>query len=396
MTQAWTVVWAQWRSYCNYATQSSVLGAVIVGVIWYGLWSAGAVLAAFLMMRVKVGMVGTVSGALLAMSLYWQLMPIMLAATGMSLDLGKLKCHPIPVRDLFTIEVLLHGTAAMELLIVPTGAAIGVLLNPNLPGWGITERFYRWPSATLGDPLGVLVEKETRYLARSSRFRMVFLMSCVFGLFLSRGIFRTTASWWAPNYLVLEAAYALPGLCDICIWNLFGFDRSAAQIYFLAPVEFSQVLVAKNLTAAIWVTFQFLTALLICTALRFPVNLDRVAEAAATTTVMALFQIAVGNYMAVANPRAIDPDSSWRSRSPGGAQFLTLLVFPLTILPVALAYLARWALQSNAAFFGMLGLLGAIAFVVYRVALDSTVQYAEQRKEQMITALTAEQSPISS
>jgi len=44
----------------------------------------------------------------------------------------------------------------------------------------------------------------------------------------------------------------------------------------------------------------------------------------------------------------------------------------------------------------MLSILGAIAFVVYRVALDSTVRHAEERKEQMVAALSAGYTPISS
>ncbi len=532
MTQAWTVVWAQWRSYRNYASQSSVIVASIVGVIWYGIWTAAGFAAAVLLSRANADMAGTVSGILLLMSLYWQLIPIMMAASGMSLDLNKLKCYPIPVRDLFTIEVLLRTTASMEMLIILTGGAIGVLLNPHLPAWGalaaipfaamqlmfalglrdailrllskrrlreistifflmvyilprvlsgrpgltkwletqfssggfsgpipiwpwtatghllmgqqagiasvallcwtgvagvfalwqfrrtlefdaeaaksagenranpervsLMERFYRLPSAMLGDPLAAMVEKESRYMARSSRFRMVFLSSCVFGVFISRTMFRESTSLWAPNYLVIEASYAMLVLGDVCIWNVFGFDRSAAQLYFLAPMRFSQVLIAKNLAAALWIGIQFLMTLALCAALRFPVTLDRAAEAVATTVVIALFQMAFGNYVAVSSPRAMDPDSSWRSRSPGGMQFLFLLIFPLTLVPVALAYLARWALASDLAFYGMLAILGAIGFVVYRVALESTVRYAEEQKEQMVSALSADHSPIAS
>ena len=44
-------------------------------------------------------------------------------------------------------------------------------------------------------------------------------------------------------------AYALLLLGDVAFWNVFGFDRSAAQAYFIAPVRLSSVLVSKNLAA---------------------------------------------------------------------------------------------------------------------------------------------------
>lgn len=533
MTQAWAVVWAQWRSYRNYAARSSVAAAVIVSVLWYGLWTAAAVAAGMVMARAEANeMIGAISGALLLVTLYWQLIPMMMAATGMSLDLSKLKIYPIPVRELFTIEVVLRATAAMEMILVLFGAAIGVLFNPRLPAWaafaavpfaifqlfvslglrevvsrimnrrrlreifalffvllftlprlltgrsgvgrwlaehlsefgftgmvpllpwtaaghlllgqdgavalivlagwlalagafalwqfrrtlvfdpeagraagdisartnraGFMERFYRWPSSILKDPLGALIEKESRYFARSPRFRMLFLMSCVFGLVIARTAFRETSALWAPNYLVIASLYSLLLFGEVCIWNTFGFDRSAAQNYFVAPVFFGRVLVAKNLAAGLWMGIQFLAVLLVSAVLRFPVTFSRVAEAVTTTTVVVLFLLAIGNYLAVSSPRPTDPESAMRSRGPGGRQALVLLAYPLTYVPIALAYLARWALQSDLAFFGMLAVLGGIAFVVYRVALDSTVEHAIEHKEEMIEALSASNTPIAS
>lgn len=533
MTQAWAVVWAQWRSYRNYATKGSVAAAIIFGLFWYGIWTAAAVAAALVMAQAKQEeMIGAVSGALLLMTLYWQLIPMMMAATGMSLDLSKLKVYPIPARDLFTIEFLLRATAAMEMLLVLLGAAIGVLLNPNLPGWaalaaipfaafqmslslglreivtrllnrrrmreifslffillfilprllaertgagrwlrqwlseyglagsvplwpwsaagnlllgenvaiaslalaawtvfagafalwqfqrtlafdpeagraagdisartnrpGFMERFYRWPATFLSDPLGALIEKESRYLARSPRFRMLFLMSCVFGLVIARGAFRETPALWAPNYLVIASLYSLLLLGEVCIWNTFGFDRAAAQNYFVAPVPFSRVLIAKNLSAALWILIQFSAVLLLSALLRFPVTLARVVESVGVTAVVLMLLLAIGNYIAVSSPRPTDPESAMRSRGAGGRQILLVLAYPLTFVPVALAYLARWALASDVAFFGMLAALAGIAFVGYRVALDSTVEYADAHKEEMVAALSAANAPIAS
>ena len=52
------------------------------------------------------------------------------------LDLRKLQAYPIPLRQLFAIEVLLRITASIEMFMVLLGAAAGIVLNPKLPDWG--------------------------------------------------------------------------------------------------------------------------------------------------------------------------------------------------------------------------------------------------------------------
>src|ERR1019366_5479214 len=44
------------------------------------------------------------------------------------------------------------------------------------------ERVFRFPARFLPDPLAAMVEKELRTLARIPRFRLVYAMSCVFGI----------------------------------------------------------------------------------------------------------------------------------------------------------------------------------------------------------------------
>ena len=44
------------------------------------------------------------------------------------------------------------------------------------------DRLYRFPSLLWRDPLAAIVEKELRSLARTPRFRMVFVMGFTFGV----------------------------------------------------------------------------------------------------------------------------------------------------------------------------------------------------------------------
>jgi hypothetical protein len=100
--------------------------------------------------------------------------------------------------------------------------------------------------------------------------------------------------------------------------------------------------------------------------------------------------------MSISNARPTDPDSSMRTRSAGGTQALLLFLYPVVFLPAALAYFARWAFDSQLAFFGVLGIMGALGVVVYSVALESTVEFAQGKRESMVAALSANQGPISS
>jgi len=51
-------------------------------------------------------------------------------------------------------------------------------------------------------------------------------------------------------------------------------------------------------------------------------------------------------------------------------------VYPMALLPVMLAYGARYAFDSNVLFFGLLAFAAALGAVVYWVALDSAVKAA--------------------
>src|SRR6266513_1254645 len=59
-----------------------------------------------------------------------------MVSTGHALDLRKLMVYPIPHGELFTLEVLLRITAAIEMMLMVLGAATGILFNRSVPFWG--------------------------------------------------------------------------------------------------------------------------------------------------------------------------------------------------------------------------------------------------------------------
>ncbi|MCC6536359.1 MAG: hypothetical protein IT162_02340 [Bryobacterales bacterium] len=266
------------------------------------------------------------------------------------------------------------------------------------PQGGFIEWLYRLPTRLLADPLGALVEKEFRFLSRSPRFRMVFLMGFSFGLliwlpFAFRGG-TGEGGFLAQNYLTLVSAYALMLLGEVSFWNIFGFDRGAALNYFVLPVSFGRVLVAKNIAAAVFVFLEVTVIAAVCLMLRMPVSWPRLAESYAVTAVMTLLLLAVGNLGSVYYPRPVNPTHSWRSASAGRFQAFLMLLYPVVSIPAVLAYLARYAFQSEWAFMAVLAVGAAIGGAVYWVALESAVEAVEKRREEMIAALSAGEGPV--
>jgi ABC-2 type transport system permease protein len=530
MKYARAILWAQWRTFRNFYPRSRVGLTALVGIVWYGVWAGIAVAVAAVLSSAPMEQITMLlPGFLLLALLYWQVVPVLLAAAGASLELRKLQIYPIPIAQLFGVEVMLRVTAAVEVLLVLCGVIVGTIRNPVLPAWGVLalapfiafnlllgvglrdaiarilarrrirevaffllilsaalprfffmrgghvpaqitgllsgeawagwpwiatahllmgqevpisigailawcgaagafgywqftrtltfdaeaartrpavssvravrlDRLFRLPSAVLADPLGVLVEKEVRFLSRSPRFRLVFLMGFTFGLLIwlpvAMGRGENSQSFLGSNYLTVISVYSLLLLGEACFWNSFGFDRSAAQIYFLAPVPFSRVLIAKNLTALIFITLEIGMIALVCLVLGMPLDARRLVEAFAVGGVISILLLSAGNVLSVRQPRAANPSASFRTAGSGRVQAVLFVVYPIVFAPVALAYLARYAFDSQAAFFGMLALDAIGGLVLYKVALESAMETAERSKEKIIEALSRGDGPI--
>src|ERR1700685_130482 len=139
-SQTGAIVWAQWRSTRNHLPRSNMGGLLFSGgltAIWYLGFAYLAVLAGFLLSKPieLAAFRKLLPAALLICFLYWQVIPVLLTSMGASLDLRKLLVYPIPNRALFTIEVILRVSTGVEMLLILTGAAIGLLFNRNVPLW---------------------------------------------------------------------------------------------------------------------------------------------------------------------------------------------------------------------------------------------------------------------
>jgi hypothetical protein len=110
--------------------------------------------------------------------------------------------------------------------------------------------------------------------------------------------------------------------------------------------------------------------------------------------VFTLYLLAVGNLGSSRFPRPVDPKQSWRTGSAARFQSLLLLIYPLISAPVALAYLARWALESSIAFYGALAFAVVLGAAFYWVAFDSSIAALRNRREELVMALSEGGGPI--
>ena len=527
------VVWAQFRSLLNFYRRPQMGGywvGTAVMALWYLMVAAGAILLGFVLSRESAApyLPQILPFGFLGAFLYWQMVPVFLASTGLSLETRKLVVYPIPENQIFHLEVLLRLSTGIEVILVLVASMTGLLANPLVPKWGpptmvlflvfnlylsagikdlisrlmerkgtreltvlvfvllmvspqmvtvmglppgfkdkllhfnqlwmpwtapavlaagqwswaaaasvlawlvgavwfgrwqfhrtlyfdteavraqsekggagngALEALFAWPRRVFRDPLAALVEKELKSLARTPRFRLVFMMGFTFGLVIwlplafgkpmgnGRGAF-------ASNFLTWISVYSIMLLGEVALFNNLGFDRAAAQFYWLAPVRIRTVLLAKNIAAFVYIVLEVGSVTLACVVLRLPIDPAKIAEAFAVTLLLATFFAALGNIGSIYYPRYANPQQAWRSRGGGKFQAWMLLAYPVLAVPIGLAYMARWATESQVAFYAVLAVTAGIGWAFYRVAMDTAEQAAEEKREQILGALSAGDGPI--
>jgi ABC-2 type transport system permease protein len=255
------------------------------------------------------------------------------------------------------------------------------------------------PNRLFSDPLAALLQKELQSLLRMPRFRISFGMACVFSVLIFLPIAWNSLSkgnnpFMHNNFLSIVTLYGLLMLSDVLLLNIFGFDRSATQIYFAAPIMLATVVKAKNLAAVFFITLQSLAVLVMVLLVRIPVTGFNVVSAIIAAAVVGLFFLSAGNLSSIAMARPSDPKQTFRKQSGGKMQLWLLLCSLGMFLLLGSAFLAQWALNSNWALLGVLAIEFVIGLIVYRVALDSAVERGLRDREQLIDALSKGSAPI--
>ncbi len=202
------------------------------------------------------------------------------------------------------------------------------------------------------------------------------------------------SDWIQVNYLAILFSYSLMLLSEVAIWNVLGFDRSAAQFYWLAPVPAWQVLAAKNIATALFVALEMAVIAAVCLALRLNVTLASTWEAFLTCAILMVFLMAVGNLSSLYSPRPVDPNQTWKRGSGSRFQAVLLLVYPILLLPFVIAYWARWVWDAHLVFYAVLGATALMAALAYGFSMEYAVRASRTRKEEILAALHRGDGPV--
>ncbi len=133
-SQIFAVLRIQWLSLKNSLRRRSdfvgLLFSIVLAVLWYGMWTAGAVgLFAFTAWISPDKLARALPGILFLIVLYWQVSPLLTATMGVSIDMRKMALYPINPRTLFVIECLLRLLTGLEMLLLLAGISLGVAVK---------------------------------------------------------------------------------------------------------------------------------------------------------------------------------------------------------------------------------------------------------------------------
>jgi ABC-2 type transport system permease protein len=261
---------------------------------------------------------------------------------------------------------------------------------------GVSDVIFRIPARLFRDPLAALIEKDLRVLSRSPRFRLIFGMACLLSVvvFFPLAYGRAHSNVVAHNYLPAINLYGLIIVGETLLWNAFGFDRRAAQMYFVAPVPLAIVIRAKNVVAITAIAVMTLAIALIGSVVRNSYQLSEFANSVLVMAVVTVFCLGVGNFTSVWMPRPIDPNQSMKTQNNAKASALLLLCLPVVGIPLGLAYLARWAFSAEWAFLLVLAIDFVAGLILYDVLTGSAIQRAERDREKILSILSKQNTLI--
>src|SRR5207248_4322005 len=120
--------------------------------------------------------------------------------------------------------------------------------------------------------------------------------------------------------------------------NTFGFDRSAAQIYFSVPVSMRKAFFGKNVAAALFILVEMIAVTFVSALFRTRIPVGKVVEAYVVTAIVGIYLLATGNLSSVHFPRAMNPERVSQGGAASRMQALIFLFYPLALLLCFLSF----------------------------------------------------------
>ncbi len=244
----------------------------------------------------------------------------------------------------------------------------------------------RRPGFDLSGPMGAVVEKELRYLARSGVMLYSLVAPLVMLFILGRSGNGTGPGFGARYALPIGIAYGFLGLTRL-VYNSLGGEGAGIQLYFMSPTPMRTVMLAKNVVHLVLFAVELA---IVCTIVVFRFGLPDTQMLAATFCWL-LFalpvQLAAGNTLSITMGYRMTLTRMSREQGATGNGLLSLLIQLLVFATGAGVYFALLHFgeaQLAAPVFLVLAVGGATAWVR---GLKNADAMAARRREALIESL---------
>lgn len=223
-----------------------------------------------------------------------------------------------------------------------------------------------------------ILEKELRYLYRSSRGLLTFISSIVISLVVFVPLMREVK----PHSLIdiyslpIINAYALI-LFSQFFNNSFGFDGHGVKLYMLTPVCGRDIFIAKNLVVAIVVALQNILTILLLHFLLRPIVFESLIHNTFIITIGLLARLSCGNFLSLFYPTKID-FSRFQNRNVSKlSMILSLATQGLIFFMVSLAPFLGWLMSSTIVCYVAYIVELILIFIGYWLLLDKAGKVLE-------------------
>lgn len=246
----------------------------------------------------------------------------------------------------------------------------------------------------LSAPVAAVFQKELSYLLRSGPMLFNLVMPLVILLVFLLGPMNQAHRPGAPTHSTFFFGYAFPFgvaysllILSNLMYNAFGTEGAGVQFYFVAPVRFRQILLAKNLVHGLLLALEMaLLWIEVCIVLH-PPGIGITLATLAGALFAALVNFTAGDLMSLYSPKKFDYAVFGRQRASGTTAFVVLGV------QIGIIGLCAITLALTGAFgrlwLGALILLAfaGIAGAVYSTVLNRIDGIATKQRESLITEL---------
>lgn len=249
-----------------------------------------------------------------------------------------------------------------------------------------------WSLPGFTAPTAAVFEKEIRYLLRSGPMLLTLIMP-IFVLVIFRlgpmnsarhsgFIFARTPDMAFPS----AVAYTLLVLTNLA-YNNFGGDAGGIQFFYASPVNFREIVLAKNFVHASILAMETVVAWIAVSFLYGRPALDVTLAALAGLLFAAPVNFSAGNLLSLYSPKKLDYSKFGRQRA---SQVTVLISFAVQIFVVSIGAGAFWLARVYANFWiatAILLLLAGVSLSVYWTILGRIDRVALARRETLVAEL---------